>query len=142
VVLRFNACQSVVPGSPHPDTHKLYQWLNYNQGQVELAPKWILDVLRDFRQPLLMPRLEDLVFNHDVFDQYGWRTREGSSPQRMSGCPWHGAESGTAFQYSTLTGCWDCKACAFGGDVLDFIHKIRKDDIKATRPKGTDFSCL
>ncbi len=173
VVLRFNACQSVVPGSPHPDTHKLYQWLNYNHGQVELAPQWILDVLRDFRQPLrwlseddlkalddevgetlvppkqirgwffkeeiqqlLMPRLEDLVFNHDCFDQYGWRSREGSNPQRMSGCPWHGGQSGTAFQYSTLTGCWDCKSCAVGGDVLDFIHKIRKDDINATRPQG------
>lgn len=173
VVLRFNACQSVVPGSPHPDTKKKYQWLNYNQGQIELAPQWMLDVLRDFRQPvrwlseddlkaldqevsptlvpekqirgwffkdevqaLLRPRLEDLVFKHDVFDKYGWRTREGSKPQRISGCPWHGGTSGTAFQYSTESGCWDCKACAVGGDVLDFVHKIRSDDINATRPRG------
>jgi hypothetical protein len=173
VVLRFNKCQSVVPGSPHPDTKKPYRWLNYNHGKVELAPQWMLDVLRSFRQPvrwlseddlkaldeevgntlvpekqirgwffkeevqaLLRPRLEDLVFSHNTFDQYGWRTREGSNPQRMSGCPWHGGNSGTAFQYSTESGCWDCKACAVGGDVLDFVHKLRTDDINATRPRG------
>jgi hypothetical protein len=173
VVLRFNACQSVVPGSPHPETHKLYQFLNYNHGDVELAPQWVLDVIRGFRQPLrwlseddlkalddelgetlvppkqirgwffkeevqalLRPRLEDLVFNHATFDSYGWKTREGSNPQRMSGCPWHGGSSGTSFQYSTESGCWDCKACSVGGDVLDFIHKVRTDDINATRPQG------
>jgi hypothetical protein len=173
VVLRFNKCQSVVPGSPHPDTKKPYQWLNYHHGKVELAPQWMLDVLRSFRQPvrwlseddlkaldgelgetlvperqirgwffkeevqnLLRPRLEDLVFSHLTFDSYGWRTREGSNPQRMSGCPWHGGNSGTAFQYSTESGCWDCKACAVGGDVLDFIHKVRKNDPHAPRPRG------
>jgi hypothetical protein len=60
VVLRFNACQSVVPGSPHPDTRKKYQWLNYNQGQIELAPQWMLDVLRDFRQPVRWLSEDDL----------------------------------------------------------------------------------
>ena len=34
VVLRFNACQSVLPGSPHPDTGGRYRFLNYNGGRV------------------------------------------------------------------------------------------------------------
>ena len=51
------------------------------------------------------------------------------NPQRMSGRPWHGGQSGTTFQYATETGCWDCKACGVGGDVLDFVHKIRTDDM-------------
>lgn len=175
VVLRFNACQSVVPGSPHPDTGKRYRWLNYNDGQVPLAPAWVMEVLRPFRKPvqwlsdadqkaldaelgetalpsrqirgwffkdevqsLLMPRLDELVFRHATFDAYGWRTREGSNPQRMSGCPWHGGQSGTSFQYSMRSGCWDCKACGIGGDILDFIHKVRSDDMHATRPQGPD----
>lgn len=175
VVLRFNACQSVVPGSPHPDTGKRYRWLNYNAGEVALAPAWVLEVLRRFRKPLqwlsdadqkaldeafgetavpsrqirgwffkeevqarLMPRLDELVFRHKAFDDYGWKTREGSNPQRMSGCPWHGGQSGTSFQYAVNSGCWDCKACGIGGDVLDFVHKIRSDDMHATRPQGPD----
>lgn len=174
VVLRFNACQSVVPGSPHPDGGR-YRWLNYNDGQVPLAPAWVMEVLRQFRKPvqwlsdadqkaldaelgetaipsrqirgwffkdevqrLLMPRLDELVFRHETFDKYGWKTREGSNPQRMSGCPWHGGQSGTSFQYSLNSGCWDCKACGIGGDVLDFVHKIRSDDMQATRPQGPD----
>lgn len=178
VVLRFNACQSVVPGSPHPETKKRYRWLNYNEGQVALAPAWVMEVLRRFRKPVqwlsdadqkaldaelgetavpsrqirgwffkeevqarLLPRLEDLVFKHEAFDAYGWKTREGSNPQRMSGCPWHGGQSGTAFQYSMLSGCWDCKACGIGGDTLDFIHKVRSDDMHATRPQGPDLEC-
>lgn len=175
VVLRFNHCQSVVPGSPHPVTHRLYRFLNYNHGEVAEVPQWLLDVLREVRKPvgflthedelaldqelgttilppkqirgwffkeevqkLLMPRLDELIFNHAVFDDYGWHVREGSNPQKMSGCPWHGGDSGTAFQYAVNTGCWDCKACAVGGDVLDFVHKIRTKDMYATRPMGAD----
>ena len=174
LVLRFNSCQSVLPGSPHPETKQNYTFLNYNNKQVELAPAWILEVLRNVRKPLqffsdddtlaldqetaptmvparqirgwffkeevqakLRPRLADLIFNHPVFDEYGWHSREGSKPQEMSGCPWHGGSSGTAFQYATESGCWDCKACGVGGDVLDFVHKIRSKDIYATRPMGT-----
>jgi hypothetical protein len=174
VVLRFNSCQSVLPGSPHPDKGCFYTFLNYNNKQVELAPEWILEVLRNVRKPLqffsdedthaldqetaptmvpsrqirgwffkeevqekLRPRLADLVFNHPVFDEYGWHLRDGSKPQAVSGCPWHGGTSGTSFQYSTESGCWDCKACGVGGDVLDFVHKIRSKDIYATRPMGT-----
>jgi hypothetical protein len=176
VVLRFNACQSVVPGSPHPETKKPYRFLNYNDGQVAPAPQWVLDVLRPHRKPvqwlseadqkelvdelgvhtavpprqirgwffkeevqsLLRPRLEELVFNHATFDRYGWKHRSGENPQRMSGCPWHGGQSGTAFQYAENTGCWDCKACGVGGDVLDFVHKIRTEDMHAGRPNGAD----
>ena len=87
-------------------------------------------------QALLMPRLEDLIFKHPTFYDYGWETRPGRNPQRVSGCPWHGGKSGTAFQYSELTGCWDCKACGIGGDVLDFVHKIETGDKFARRPKG------
>ena len=173
VVLRFNSCQSVVPGSRHPETKKLYQWLSYKE--VAEAPAWILDVLRGFRKPmqwltdaqqkaldaelgetaipsrqirgwffkeevqrLLLPRLEELVFQHEAFDRYGWKTREGNNPQRMSGCPWHGGRSGTTFQYSTLSGCWDCKACGVGGDLLDFVHKNRVGDKHAGKPQGPD----
>lgn len=174
VVLRFNACQSVVPGSPHPETKQPYRFLNYNGGKVETAPQWVLDVLRPHRKPvqwlseaeqkevmselggqtavpprqirgwffkeevqsLLRPRLADLVFNHEVFDRYGWKSRGGDKPQRMSGCPWHGGQSGTTFQYAEETGCWDCKACGVGGDVLDFVHKIRTKDMHAGRPSG------
>lgn len=173
VVLRFNQCQSVVPGSVHPETGKRYEWLNYNGGLVNEAPDWILNILRDFRQPQrwlseedlaqidlqvtttaipprqirgwffkdevqarLRPRLEDLIFKHPTFDRYGWKERDGNNPHRMSGCPWHGGESGTAFQYSVISGCWDCKACGVGGDVLDFVHKVAVNDPMAGRPTG------
>jgi hypothetical protein len=175
VVLRFNACQSVVPGSPHPLTKKRYEFLNYNGGQVELAPAWVLDVLRGHRKPVqwlsdadqkaldaelgetaipsrqirgwffkeevqarLRPRLADLVFNHPTFDKYGWKQRGGENPQMMSGCPWHGGKSGTSFQYAVESGCWDCKACGVGGDVLSFLHKVRVNDLYADRPQGPD----
>ena len=175
VVLRFNQCQSVVPGSPHPDTKRPYQWLNYNGGEVALVPEWVLDVLRSFRKPvqwlsdadqkaldaelgetaipsrqirgwffkeevqkLLRPRLSDLVFTHPTFDKYGWKQRSGDNPQGMSGCPWHSGKSGTSFQYSMTTGCWDCKACGVGGDVLDFVHKTTVGDLYAERPQGPD----
>jgi len=176
VVLRFNACQSVVPGSPHPETKQPYRFLNYNEGLVAEAPQWVLDVLRPHRKPvqwlseaeqkevmndlggqtavpprqirgwffkeevqaLLRPRLEQLVFRHEVFETYGWKSRGGHKPQRMSGCPWHGGRSGTTFQYAEETGCWDCKACGVGGDVLDFVHKLRTKDMHAGRPNGPD----
>jgi hypothetical protein len=36
------------------------------------------------------------------------------------------------------TGCWDCKACGVGGDVLDFVHKTTVGDLYAERPQGPD----
>jgi len=176
VVLRFNACQSVLPGSPHPDTGGRYRFLNYNEGRVARAPGWVLSVLLGFRKPVpwlpdatqkeldaelggqtvipprqirgwffkaevqakLQPRLQELVFQHPVFDKYGWHQREGNSPQMMSGCPWHGGKSGNTFQFSAESGCWHCKACNVGGDVLDFIHKIKVDDLFAGKPTGAD----
>ena len=175
VVLRFNACQSVVPGSPHPETKKRYRFLNYNGGAVAMAPEWVMDLLRVQRKPVqwlsdadqkaldaelgetaipsrqirgwffkeevqarLRPRLADLIFNHPTFDKYGWQERAGDNPQGMSGCPWHGGRSGTSFQYSKESGCWDCKACGVGGDALDFVHKITVNDLHAERPQGPD----
>ena len=176
VVLRFNACQSVLPGSPHPTAGGRYRFLNYNDGVVAPAPGWLLDLLRPYRKPVpwlaekeqkeldaelggqtvipprqirgwffkeevqarLRPRLTDLVFNHQVFDKYGWKQRGGENPQMMSGCPWHGGQSGTSFQFSAQSGCWDCKACGVGGDVLDFIHKIEAGNMYADRPTGAD----
>ena len=177
VVLRFNKCQSVLPGSPHPDSGQRYRFLQYHGGKVAPAPSWVLDVLLGFRRPvrffsdamaralqlddehcgtiippkqirgwffkddvqrLLMPRLEELVFNHPVFEKYGWKTRSGDNPQRMSGCPWHGGQSGTTFQYATESGCWDCKACGVHGDLLDFVHKIAVNDMYAGKPTGLD----
>lgn len=176
VVLRFNACQSVLPGSPHPTTGGRYRFLNYNDGVVASAPGWLLDLLRPHRKPVpwladkdqkeldaelggqtvipprqirgwffkeevqarLRPRLTDLVFNHQVFDKYGWKQRGGENAQMMSGCPWHGGQSGTSFQFSEGSGCWDCKACGVGGDVLDFVHKIETGNMYAERPTGAD----
>lgn len=175
VVLRFNHCQSVVPGSVHPELKTRYKWLNYNNGEVAMAPRWIVDVLcgvakarpflseseqkqleaefgetsipspqirgwffKDDVQRLLMPRLEELVFKHEVFDQYGWDTRSGQNPQRLSGCPWHGGRSGSTFQYSVNSGVWYCHSCNVGGDVLQFVHKIRTNDKKAGNPTGPD----
>jgi hypothetical protein len=176
VVLRFNKSQSVLPGSPHPDTGGRYRFLNYNEGKVEPAPGWVLDALRPFRKPVqwlpdsvqqeldaelggqtvlpprqirgwffkeevqakLRPRLADLVFRHEAFERYGWKERGGDNPQMMSGCPWHGGKSGTSFQFSKQSGCWDCKACEVGGDLLDFIHKIKVDNLYAGKPTGAD----
>lgn len=175
VVLRFNQCQSVVPGSKHPETKERYRWLHYNKGSVDQAPAWLMDVLRGHRKPQrflseeeletlasesastaipprqirgwffkeevqakLRPRLAELIFKHPVFDKYEWKERDGSNPQMMSGCPWHGGTSGTAFQYSVETGCWDCKACGVGGDVLDFVHKVATNNAMAGRPNGTE----
>lgn len=87
-------------------------------------------------QNALIPRLADLIFKHPTFDKYGWKQRGGSRPQMMSGCPWHGGSSGTSFQYNPENGCWDCKACGVGGDVLDFVHKIETGDMDVGRPTG------
>lgn len=175
LVLRFNRCQSVLPGSPHPDTKRRFKFLQYHDGVVQDAPEFVLNALRQFAKPadwlaaddlraiesevtptlvppkqirgwffkeevqnLLMPRVEDLIFKHPVFDYYGWEDRGGVKPQRMSGCPWHGGNSGTSFQYNPENGLWDCKACKVGGDVLDFIHKIESDDMYAGRPIGAE----
>jgi hypothetical protein len=51
VVLRFNQCQSVLPGSVHPSGRR-YQWLNYNGQEVALAPGWVLDAIRPYRKPV------------------------------------------------------------------------------------------
>jgi hypothetical protein len=91
----------------------------------------------DSVQALLMPRLEELVFKHQAFEN-GWKERSGDNPQRLNYCPWHGGQSGTSFQYSVKSGCWDCKACGVGGDVIDFIHKIESGDKSAGRPGGRD----
>lgn len=175
LVLRFNACMSVLPGSKHPDG-MIYKWLSYNDGMPANAPGWLLDAVRPSRKPVvfltseelselsddlgsntlippkqirgwffreevqakLLPRLDELIFNHSTFDDYGWKQRSGSKPQMLSGCPWHGGKSGTSFQYSVDTGCWDCKACGVHGDVLDFVHKIRTGNKYAPRPQGSE----
>lgn len=82
----------------------------------------------------LMPRLQELVFNHPEFDNYTWVEGSGDNPQMQNGCPWHKSSSGTAFQYAKNVGVWDCKACKVSGDELDFIHKIRTGDMYAGKP--------
>jgi hypothetical protein len=179
LVIRFNACQSVLPGSRHPDG-MIYKWLSYNDGMPATAPGWLLDAVRPYRKPVqflsadeleelasdvgldtlipekqirgwffrpevqakLLPRLEELVFNDHTFTEYGWKLRSGAKPQMVSGCPWHGGKSGTSFQYSTDTGCWDCKACGVHGDVLDFMHKVRSGKKHAPRPRGAELETI
>lgn len=51
LVLRFNSCQSVLPGSPHPITKKAY-WFANDCREVALAPSWIIDVLMQYREPV------------------------------------------------------------------------------------------
>ena len=173
VVLRFNHCQSVLPGSAHPEGMR-YRFLSYNGGMPAKPPGWVFDALRPYRKPVahltgemaealkdfgdtiippkqirgwffkdeiqakLMPRLTELVFNHPVFDQYGWKQSGGEKPQMKCGCPWHGGRSGTTFQFSVNSGCWDCKACGVHGDLLDFVHKIRSNNKNAPKPAGAD----
>ncbi|NCW67361.1 MAG: hypothetical protein EBV86_02165 [Marivivens sp.] len=175
VVLRFNGCHSLLPGSVHPETKKKYYYLNFNDNKTAPAPKWMIQALQAFRKAqiwlpteeierfqseetlaptnvirgwffnekneamrLLHPRLEELVFNHERFGD--WQDRGGSTPQRMNYCPWHGGQSGTSFQYQVDSpqGLWHCKGCGVGGDVLDYIYRIEKDDIYAGRPGGAD----
>lgn len=173
VVLRFNHCQSVLPGSAHPEGRR-YKFLSYNNGMPAKAPGWIFDAVRPYRKPVaflteemaeslkdlgdtiipprqirgwffkdeiqakLMPRLTDLVFNHPVFDEYGWKETGGDKPQMKCGCPWHGGASGTTFSFAMESGCWDCKACDVSGDLLDFVHKIRTNNKYAPKPTGVE----
>ena len=51
LVLRFNNCQSVLPGSPHPITKKQY-WFANDVRQVQQAPGWVVDVLMAYRKPV------------------------------------------------------------------------------------------
>lgn len=48
VVIRFNGCMSVLPGSVHP-SGRTYEWLNYNDGMPEEAPMWLLGILKPYR---------------------------------------------------------------------------------------------
>lgn len=48
VVIRFNGCMSVLPGSAHP-SGRTYEWLNYNDGMPEEAPMWLLEILKPYR---------------------------------------------------------------------------------------------
>ena len=172
VTIRFNGCQSVLPGSVHPDTKRRYKFLNFNEGEVATAPPWLVEVLLEHMAPMhwvsqkeyteshyttslppsqirgwffkeevqkaLMPRLTDLIFNHEVHQRYGWHEKDTKVPHIVSGCPWHGGESGTAFQVNTDTGCWYCHGCQVGGDVLDYKHKVATDNKDAPRPDGHD----
>ncbi|KEF41872.1 MAG: hypothetical protein ER33_08980 [Cyanobium sp. CACIAM 14] len=174
LVIRYDECMSVLPGSIHPETKKRYQWLSYNGGMPAEAPKWLIDVMLEKAKPqvsgafldkedlddlrhethqcqvppkqirgwffsdkvqsLLRPRLEELIFKHPEFDKAPWVDGSGDTPQRQNGCPWHESSSRTAFQYSPESGKWYCHACKVGGDVLDFVHKIRTDDMNADQP--------
>jgi hypothetical protein len=182
VVLRFNRCQSVLPGSAHPETKKKYRFLNYNEGVVSKAPDWMVDILMEHTSPdifveqkwqaeaedkvgnyittlpdsqmrgwlfredggfgKLRDRLQDLVFNHEVHDRYGWEPKDDGSCQMVSGCPWHGGESGTAFQMRMDTGVWICHGCGVGGDLIDYIHKINTGDKHAPKPTGPDLEAI
>ena len=87
-------------------------------------------------------KLEELVFTPERFPMgFDWKDK-GDGVHRQNYCPWHGGESGTSFQYNAETGCWFCMAEGVGGDVVDFIHKSRMDDIQAPRPIGMDLEII
>ena len=50
VCIRYNGMYSVVPGSKHPDTGKLYEWISYNDGVVAEAPGWLIDFMMGFAE--------------------------------------------------------------------------------------------
>lgn len=50
VCIRYNGMYSVVPGSKHPDTGKLYEWISYNDGVVAEAPGWLIEFMMSFAQ--------------------------------------------------------------------------------------------
>jgi len=60
LVLRFNRCMSVLPGSPHPDTKRRYKFLQYCEGKPAEAPDWILDILRAEAKPSEWLAADDL----------------------------------------------------------------------------------
>ena len=185
LVLRYNNCQSVLPGSPHPITKKAY-WFANDCREVAVTPSWIIDVLMQYREPVGFlnnaalaairddldavkgdtknstnqmrgwffntsgahkklideQKLEELVFTQERFPLgFDWKDK-GDGVHRQNYCPWHGGESGTSFQYNAETGCWFCMAEGIGGDVVDFIHKSRMDDIQASRPLGMDLEII
>ena len=185
LVLRYNNCQSVLPGSPHPITKKAY-WFANDCREVAVTPSWIIDVLMQYREPVGFlnnaalaairddldavkgdtknstnqmrgwffntsgahkklideQKLEELVFTPERFPLgFDWKDK-GDGVHRQNYCPWHGGESGTSFQYNAETGCWFCMAEGIGGDVVDFIHKSRVDDIQASRPLGMDLEII
>ena len=110
--------------------------IQYDTAQTQVPPKQIRGWFfgnHDVRRAL-MPRLQELVFNHPEFNNYTWVEGSGENPQMQNGCPWHKSSSGTSFQYAKDVGVWDCKACKVSGDELDFIHKIRTGDMHAGRP--------
>ena len=52
--VRYNKKYSVIPGSYHPATKKLYQWITYNDGVVAEAPGWLIQIMLEHatRTPL------------------------------------------------------------------------------------------
>lgn len=52
LVIRYNRCQTVLPGSRHPITKKRYQFLNYNRGEVAYAPKWVMEAFLPVMEPV------------------------------------------------------------------------------------------
>ncbi|MCP9796143.1 bifunctional DNA primase/polymerase [Cyanobium sp. Lug-B] len=125
----------VTSGSKFLDEDDLKD-IQHETAKTKVPPKQIRGWFfknEDVRRAL-MPRLQELVFNHPEFDNYTWVEGSGENPQMQNGCPWHKSSSGTAFQYAKNVGVWDCKACKVSGDELDFIHKIRTGDMYAGRP--------
>ena len=174
LVIRYNKCQTVLPGSLHPITKKQYQFLNYNSGQVSPAPKWVMDAflplmqspvflsddqtkqLEDGCRPGSLPDHEirgwffkeggevqkrvlnqlEKLYHHDLLDG-NWKEK-GDGVHLKNYCPWHGGESGTAFQVSRDNGCWYCFADFAGGNIIDYRHRLITGDINSPSPQGAD----
>ena len=71
-VLRFNKCQSVLPGSLHPITGKRYTFGNYNDGKIADAPAWITDLLVVHAEPeSIFSKEESLAIKKDLYYEEG-----------------------------------------------------------------------
>jgi hypothetical protein len=85
VVLRFNSCQSVLPGSTHPSGGR-YRFLNYNGGAVAPAPDWLKELVVPYQRPVAWLHPDELEeLQGDLADTVipprqirGWVFREDS----------------------------------------------------------------
>lgn len=71
LVLRFNGCMSVLPGSVHPTTGKWYKFAHYNNGIVAPAPQWVMELILPLRESVsffsneeMLQIQEDLHLDH------------------------------------------------------------------------------
>ena len=89
LVLRFNRCQTVLPGSLHPKTGRRYKFLNYNAGRVAKAPRWVMEVLLPLCTPQFLSEKDLREMDEEIQGTQlpskqirGWFFKEGGEVQK------------------------------------------------------------